>query len=92
LLEATHLVAPANVEIGQFRGACDKCVLKIILLQVDEGRHLVPILGQQIESIEQFVALIHLAEFPGHAFLKTGFGNAESVEDLERAFGIADAA
>ena len=87
-----HLVAPADVEIGQLRRALHERMLEIILLEIDEGRHLVPVLGQKIEGVKQLVTLKDFAELPGHALLQAWLGNAKPIEDFERALGIADAA
>lgn len=49
-------------------------------------------LGQQIESVDQFILQKHLADIPAHALLEHGLGAAEPVEDFERALGEADRA
>ena len=67
-------------------------MLEIILLEIDEGRHLVPVLGQKIEGVKQLVTLKDFAELPGHALLQAWLGNAKPIEDFERALSIADAA
>jgi hypothetical protein len=64
----------------------------MILLEVDEGGHLVPGLRQQVEAVEQLFAPKHLSELPGHALLEAPVRHLQAVQDLERALGVADAA
>ena len=77
-------------------GFCQRRVdqrrLDIVLLEVDEGRLLVAGLGQQVEAVERLVAVKDLAGPPGHALLDHRLGQAQPVEDLERALGEADRA
>ena len=91
-LDAAHLVAPADVDRVELGGALAQELLEVILLQVDEGGHLVPVLRQEVEAIEERVALEDLADLPGDALLQAFVGDAEPVEDLQRALGVADAA
>ena len=91
-IEADEPVLPAQIEIFQLERAIDQRLFQIELLQIDEGGHLVPLLRQQIERIEQFVADKDLAELPGDALRHKPLADAEPVEDFERALRPADAA
>ena len=91
-VEADEPVLPAQIKIFQLERAIDQCLFQIELLQIDEGGHLVPLLRQQIERIEQFVADKDLAELPGDALRHKPLADAEPVEDFERALRPADAA
>ena len=66
-VEAEEPVLPAQIKIFQLERTIDQCLFQIELLQIDESGHLVPLLRQQIERIEQFVADKDLAELPGDA-------------------------
>jgi hypothetical protein len=67
LLQAYDLVAPTQVDRGDLPGTLDERAFQQILLEIDEGRHLVPAFRQQVERIGEIVANEHLAELPGHA-------------------------
>jgi hypothetical protein len=64
-------------------------MLHVVLLQVDEGRHAVAGLRQQIELVDLPGAQEHLAAFPGHAAVEQGLRKPQPVHDLERALGPA---
>ena len=72
--------------------AVDQIGLDIELLQVDEGRPLVALLGQQVELVELRVAVKDLADAPDHALVDHALADAEPVPDLERALREADRA
>ena len=91
-VEAKEPVFPAQIEIFQLERTIDQCLFQIELLQIDESGHLVPLLRQQIERIEQFVADKDLAELPGDALCHKPLADAEPIEDFERALRPADAA
>ena len=63
---------------------------EMILLEVDEGRVLVPVLGQQVELVDLAFIEEHLAGIPGNALFDHRLTAAEPVEDFERPFGKAD--
>jgi hypothetical protein len=67
-------------------------LLDVELLEVDEGRHLVPAFGQEVEFVDEPVAVIELAEAPGDALGQHALAAAEAVEDLEAALRPADRA
>ena len=90
--DADELVLPAQVDGVDLADAIAQSLLEIILLQIDEGRHLVPGLGQQVEREHEIVAEEDLAEFPGDALPDQRLADAEAVEDLQRALRPADAA
>ena len=54
--------------------------------------HLVPALRQQVELVEQLRAVEHLAELPGDPLCDRPLAHAQSIEDLQRALGVAQAA
>src|SRR5258707_1175513 len=62
------------------------------LLEVDEGGPLVPLLRQQIELIKLRRAVKNLADAPHHALVDHAAADAESIPELERAFGKTDRA
>ncbi len=88
--ERGHLVAPAQVDGRQLFDAVDQIGLGVELLQVDEGRPLVPLLRQQVELIELRLAVKDLADAPHHALVDHLLADAEPVPEFERAFGKAD--
>ncbi len=53
LLDTGDAIAPAQIDIRQFQRTIDQRLLQIILLKIDEGRHLVAVFRQQIEGIER---------------------------------------
>ncbi len=85
-LEPRHLVAPAQVDCGKLADAVDQIGLGIELLQVDKSRPLVPLLGQQIELVEQLLTVKDLADAPHHALVDHALADAEPVPEFERAF------
>ena len=70
----------------------DQIGLGIELLQVDEGRPLVARLRQQVELVEQGVAVKDLADAPDHALVDHALADAEPVPIFQRALGKADRA
>ena len=89
-VETYHLVAPAQIDLWTLRHAFDQEFLDVVLLQIDEGRHLVPALWEQVELVDLRRALEHLALLPDHALGQHGLCNAEPIENLKRALGEAD--
>ena len=92
LLQAAHLVAPAQGDVGQFLDAVDQIGLGIELLQVDEGRPLVAGLRQQVELIELRSAVKDLADAPDHALVDHAVADTEPIPELQRALREADRA
>ncbi len=86
--EADDLVAPTDLQIVEPACALHQEVFEVVLLQVDEGRHRVAGLRQEVEAVEQLLALKHPSELPGDAFLHAGAPDPETVEDLQRALGV----
>ena len=50
-----------------------------------------PVLRQEVEPVEERVALEDLADLPGDALLQAFAGDAEPVEDLQGALGVSGA-
>jgi hypothetical protein len=90
LRQSCQLVAPANLD-ADFACTFDEEILKVILLQIDEGGHLVPILGQEIELPYLFVAGKYLANLPDDALIDAWLTYTVSIEYFERAFSVANA-
>ena len=55
-LDARHSVVPAHIDAIDVAGTVDQCFFEIILLQVDESGHLVPVLRKQVEGIDEAAA------------------------------------
>ena len=91
LRDIHELGLPADVDT-KFRASVDQVLFGVVLLQVDEGRHLLRFVGFHAELIEQFIAIEHLAQFPAHALVRDGVGRAHAVPDLQRALGIGNGA
>jgi hypothetical protein len=92
LLDARHLVVPAQVDERQRSGALHEVALDVVLLQVDEGRPLVAGLGQQVEAVDLLVVEEHLAHVPRDALVHHAVAAAQAIEHFERALGKADRA
>ena len=90
-VDAGDPVAEAQLD-PDLQRALDQELLEIVLLAVDEGRHAMAGLGQQVELVDHPVAPEHLALLPGDALVEHPLADAEAVEDLERALGVADRA
>ena len=69
-----------------------KLMFQMILLQVDEGRAPMPILGQQVEFIDLTVAEKHLSDIPDDALFHQRLGATQPVEDFQGPLGKADRA
>ena len=83
LADRQHPVLEAKVDqTRKVRTAFDQILLDVILLQVDEGRELVPVFRQQVEIIDLLIAAIDPAELPGDAFFEHAVADAETVENL----------
>ena len=85
LLDACHAVAPSEIDGFVFHDGAGKLLLHVVLLQVDEGRHLVPALGQQVELVDLAVGEEHPALVPDDAFFQHAVGDAE-FDRRSRAF------
>ena len=92
LRQAQQAVLPAQVDARLGGHRRHQRFFQVVLLQVDHRRHLVVGLGQQVETVGQFVAREHLAHLPAHAALGQALADAQPVPDLQRALGIADRA
>ena len=79
LPQRDHLVAPAQVDVRQLLHPVDQKGFGVILLQIDEGRHLVAGFGQQVELVQQAFAAKDLADLPDHALVEHAVGDAEPV-------------
>src|SRR5262249_15878761 len=91
LSDADDLVPPAQLdEAGEVAAALHQILLDIILLEVDEGRHLMAGLGQASEGKDLAITMIEAPDFPGDALLDHSLADAKPIENLERAFGPAD--
>ena len=87
------LVLPMHLQpLAEFPRAGDQHVLEVVLLEIDEGGHAVPGLGQQVELVNQFRVAEDLADLPSHALFQHGFRAAEAIEDLQRPLGVTEPA
>ena len=86
------VLEPQVDQVREVGAAFNQILLDIILLQIDEGREFVPILGKEVEIIDLAVAAIDAAKLPGDTLFQHPLANAEPVEDLEASFGPADGA
>jgi hypothetical protein len=87
---------PAPDRHGRARGLelpnpRDQSHLEVILLEVDEGRPPVALLGQEIEFVDLPVPEEHLAGVPDDPLLDET-PDPQPIADLERALGEADRA
>src|SRR5205823_3055575 len=64
----------------------------IILLEIDECGPSMTAFGKQIELVRERVTEEYLADAPAHALGADGLAAAQAIEDLERAFRVADGA
>src|SRR5438046_10052688 len=64
----------------------------MVLLQIDERRAAVTAFGQQIERIDLLATEKDSANFPLHALFNDALTAAETIEDFEGAFRVADRA
>ena len=91
-LDADDGIAPADLDVRQRERALGEEAFDVVLLQVDERRPLVPVLGQQVEAVDQRVLEVDAAEIPRHALANHRVAAAEPVEYFQRALGEADRA
>ena len=89
LLDPGEPRLPAQVQTER-PGALRQIFLDIILLDVDERGPAVPFFGQQVESIDEFVAVEDLAAVPDHALGGQFGADAEARENLQGSLGEAD--
>lgn len=90
LSKRRHLVAPAQIDLRQLLNTADQKCLGVVLLQIDEGRHLMAGLRQQVEAVHHLVAAKDLADLPDDALLDHLRADTEPVPDFERALGKTD--
>ena len=86
------LAVPAQIDQRQLQRALDQIGLGVVLLQVDEGRAFMAVLGQQVKLVQRLVLGKYLAQIPGHALVHHGLAHAQSIPDLQRTLGKADGA
>ncbi|MGY4300174.1 hypothetical protein ACVWXN_008269 [Bradyrhizobium sp. i1.4.4] len=92
LFKRRHLVAPAQIDLREIADAIDQIGLGVILLEIDEGRPLVTVLGQQVELVKLRLAMEDAADAPHHALLDHAVADAEPIPIFERPLGEADRA
>ena len=86
-----HFVAPAQIDqFGKIRNPINQILLDVILLQIDEGRHFMAGLRQQIKAVNLVIAMKQPAGFPGDALGQHALANTEPVKNLQGAFCPAD--
>ncbi len=90
--DGNDLVPPANLRLRKLTEPVDQAFLEMVLLQVDERRAVMAGLRQQVERIDLLVAEEDPAHFPFHALANDSLAAAETIEDFERTFRIADRA
>ena len=88
--DADHAVLPAQMETRHAKCAVDQHLLDMELLEIDEGRHLVPGFRQEVEGVKLALALKDPAPAPGDALLHHRRGTAQPVEDFQRLLREAD--
>ena len=91
-LQSGHPVAEPQIDQRMREGRLGEVTLHVILLEVDEGRHPVAVLGQQVEREDLALAVIGPPDLPADALLEHPIGDAQPVQDLERALRPADRA
>src|SRR5579864_7461729 len=91
---AGDAILPAEIEAAphQRLGFGDEDFLGQDLLQIDEGGEAMPAFRQQVELVEQLLAVEHLAKIPSDTTRDHALGAAEPVEDLERTLRPANGA
>ncbi|MGY3077503.1 DNA-binding MarR family transcriptional regulator [Bradyrhizobium sp. LM6.10] len=92
MLQRRHLVAPAQIDAREVLHAIGQVGLRVILLEVDEGRPLVTVFRQQVELVELGLAVEDAADAPDHALLDHAVADAEPVPIFQRTFREADRA
>src|SRR5207302_836181 len=91
LAQRDELVLPTYLD--QVRELCrarHQVVLDIVLLQVDERRHLVTALRQQVEAVELLVTVVDATHLPRDSLRYHALADAKSVEYLQRALRPTD--
>ena len=89
LLDADHLVLPAQVDIRLQARLFVQVAFGVVLLQVDEGGTAMAGFGQEVEAPDLLVAEEHLAHVPGHPLVGHALADAQAVPDFKRALGKA---
>ena len=87
-----HLVAPAQVDARQRRGARRHVFLEVVLLQVDHARPVVVGFRHQVEVVDLLFAEEGATDIPRHALAAHRVADAVAIEDFQRTLGVADAA
>ena len=88
-LHSGHLVLPADVGL-QFKCACNQHLLDVVLLQIDHAGALVARVGHQVELVDLVFFQKSAANVPAHAQATSLVGNAQTVQNFERALGVAN--
>ncbi len=90
--DARDLVQPAHLGRRKRAEPVHHRFFEMILLQVDEGRAAMALLGQQVELIDEVTLVEHLPDIPAHAHVRDGVAATEAIEDLERPLRVTDCA
>ncbi len=93
LLARRHLddlVLPAKLRRRQLGEPVDQDLLEVVLLQIDEGGAAMAAFGLEVERVDELVPEERAADLPLDALPHDPLAAAEPVEDLERAFRVAD--
>ena len=80
---------PAQVDAERAR-PLHQILFDVILLDIDEGGPAVPLFRQQVEGVDELVAVEHLSPVPDDALGGEFGADAEPGEDLQAALGQAD--
>ena len=84
-------VLPSQIdEIREIGAALDQILLDVVLLEIDEGRHLVAGLGQEVEGVDLLVAVEEASDLPGDALIDHPLADAEAVEYFQGALRPAN--
>ncbi len=90
VLDCDNAIAPAQIDFGAIPHPVDQMLLDVILLEINEGRHLVAALRQEVESVELVLALEDAATRPAHPLLQHRLRATQPVEDLQALLREAD--
>ena len=92
LLDTGQRMAPTYLRIGHGRERFGQDRFGMILLEIDERRHLLVLHRQEIVLVNRLLAVSpeHLALFPDHALGDHCVGNAQPVEDFKRPLRVAN--
>ena len=91
-LDGRDAVEDAQIDERVRLGGLHQGALDVVLLEVDEGRHGMAVLRQQVEGEHLAIAVVGAPDLPAHAPGERRVRDAQPVHDLERALGPADRA